>query len=199
MMKHYCYGLLSFMVLAMLSVSFASCGDEEENNRVVPPNNSGTTTNFPDPEGTLEVYLNAGTDPSYSSSKHSSILLGGTSPGFHDARLALDTSNNLAIWIDRYKSATGSLPSEKTTLFRIVSCGKVNGLGSITTVPSGWTYQTIAKEGNGYIVNACEYDNYNRISYYIRLYISKCNYDVSGNVVGVYVKYQPWTPEPTEY
>ena len=72
MMKHYCYVLLSFMIVAMLSVSLASCGDDDENNVVVPPVSSGTVTSVPDPEGTLEVYLNAGTDPTMSS--HSSIF-----------------------------------------------------------------------------------------------------------------------------
>lgn len=188
MMKRYCYGLLSFMMAAMLSVSLASCGDDE-NNGVVPPDSSASGSSVPDPEGTLEVYLNAGTDPTKGS--HSSIPL--TSRGYN-WQLALDVSNNIGIWRDDKKA-----PVTDYLVFSIISCGKVNGLGSINTFSSSeWISQAVAREGYGYVVHF--YTPYEtgdvRIDEYIRLYITECKYDTSGNLAGVYVKYQRnWNPE----
>jgi hypothetical protein len=113
--KNFFLSLMTIMVVSMLSVGFVSCGGDDDG-EVSPTQQTG---NLADPEGTAEIYLNSGTDPYYYSSKHTSIILGGA--GLSEYLLALDNSNNLAIWLHRHK----------TEQKMIVSVGKVNGLGNV--------------------------------------------------------------------
>ncbi len=172
------------LIIALVSICTVSCGGDDDDDN----NSPNSTTVVPDPEGTLEIFLNTGTDPYYYSSKHTSIDLGWVSLGLRATQylLALDTSNNIAIWDHR----------KKTEKKMIVSVGKVNGLGNIVSVPnSGWTTQALVKEENGYIVHFDVEGSYNGEEY-IRLYIKQCQYDASGNITGAYVKYQRnWSPD----
>ena len=182
MNKKFFWNLLTFMMVAMLSVSFVSCGGDNDDQG----NPTQQTGSIADPEGTTEIYLNSGTDPYYYSSKHTSIKLGGA--GLSEYLLALDNSNNLAIWLHRHK----------TEQKMIVSVGKVNGLGNVTTVPSsGWSPQTVARQGYGYIVHFNPENDFNNEykEEYIRLFVEECTFDSSGNIMGIYIKYQRnWNP-----
>lgn len=90
------------LIIALVSICTVSCGGDDDDDN----NSPNSTTVVPDPEGTLGIFLNTGTDPYYYSSKHTSIDLGWVSLGLRATQylLALDTSNNIAIWDHRKKT-----------------------------------------------------------------------------------------------
>ncbi len=76
----------------------------------------------------------------------------------------------------------------------IVNLGKVDGLGSITDIPtSGWTSSSAAEVGHGYVVrykHTSEYGNTALPYYYARFYVTEYINNTTGGIGFVKVKYQ---------
>jgi hypothetical protein len=76
----------------------------------------------------------------------------------------------------------------------IVNLGKVDGLGSITKIPtSGWSTSSSAEVGNGYVVrfkHSSEYGNSSLPYYYARFYVTDFVNSTSGGIGFVKAKYQ---------
>ncbi len=151
---------MTIIMVAMLSVGFVSCGDDD---------NDGEASNYDgDPIGTVEIGLKNGADPYYYTAQNYLELDGS------EYVIAVNLANNFTIW----KSWRILLHDPM-----IVSVGTVKGLGSINSIPSsGWTSEIAARPGNGYIVHFR--------NEYIRMYVVDYMVDTSGGIMGVYVKYQ---------
>lgn len=160
MNKKNLWSLLTFVMVAMLSVGFISCSSD--NDKDEPSNYDG------DPIGTVEIGLVSGKDPYYYTAQNYIELDG------RNYLIAVNLANNFTVW----KTWRTQLSEPM-----IVSVGKVKGLGSINSIPSsGWTSEIAARPGNGYIVH---FQNE-----YIRMYVVEYMVDTSGGIMGVYVKYQ---------
>lgn len=77
----------------------------------------------------------------------------------------------------------------------IVSTGKVKGLSSITKIPeTGWTQQTAAIPGYGYVYRI-EPTAMGGTESYARIYVVDYIKNTAGGIIGVTIKYQQnWQP-----
>lgn len=95
------------------------------------------------------------------------------------AELYLNSSNNLWVY--------GA---------QIVCVGSVKGLSSIKKVPeSGWSRETAAIPGYGYVIEGNRQGGYSWFSGTARLYVVDYMRDSYGGIMGCTVKYQFWDPE----
>lgn len=130
----------------------------------------------PDPEGTITVNLNNGTSGNY-------YDIGFGYNGYE--YIHIDEANNF---------------SGKTRSITFLSLGAVDGLGSVTFIPTaGWAEAVAVIQGNGYIArNTTEsyidgdvYYNYN----YARMYVVDYIIGTNNDIIGATVKYQyPFLP-----
>lgn len=164
--------------IAIVSICTISCGGDDDE--------SGSKENpisAKDPEGTIIANL--------------TNTFHGTGNGYYDDGirdmngksshyLGMNSSNNL-----QAENNAGGWTSE------IVTVGKVNGLSSIKEIPDkGWTRQTAAIPGYGYVYRA--YYGYSPVGggVYARIYIADYMTSTSGGIMGITIKYQNnWKPE----
>ncbi len=123
--KSYLLSLMTTMMVAMLSVGFVSCGDDDD---IVSPDNGqpiNPSTPVSDPEGTIVVNMNNG-------SKDNWIDIG------IGSKIHIDDANN---FVGDYSSV------------EFASVGLISGLGNITTIPTtGWAKTSAVVPGTGYVV-----------------------------------------------
>lgn len=123
--KNHLWSLLTIVVAAVLSVGFASCGDDDDNDsgkRDDGKQQTDTKSNQ-DPEGT--IVLN---------------MTNGSKDNWYDIGLTYE------IHIDEANNFVGRYGVE------FVSLGEVSGLGKITSIPStGWSKSAAVVPGNGYV------------------------------------------------
>jgi len=176
MSKKNLFHLMTIMIVAMLSIGFTSCGDDEEDNN----DKGGAKTTVADPEGT--IVANLANDNNLELSYRSS----------YNSRIKLNSSYNFHV-----ESVTSYGTSE------IISVGKVNGLGSIDQLPNGnWSNEVAAIPGNGYIIRQSVYHPSTGFpgSYawteklYLRLYVVEWIKNTSGGIMGCTIKYQEYKP-----
>lgn len=124
--KNNLWSLLTIVVAAMLSVGFASCGDDDDNDsgkRDDGKQQTDTKSNQ-DPEGTVVLNMTNGSKDNWYD-----IGLG--------RQIHIDEANN---FVGYYADV------------EFVSLGEVSGLGKITSIPStGWSKSAAVVPGNGYI------------------------------------------------
>lgn len=151
--------LLAIMMVAMLSVGFASCSDDdEEEDGLVNTQN----VSVQDPEGTVVINMGSG-----------------ASDNFYDiglkAQIHIDENNNFSTETltqrESYSSPYGGGGYiDRTYHVEFASVGKVNGLGEIISAPaSGWSKSIVVIPGTGYVARMMrDGDVYGK---YTRLYV----------------------------
>ena len=123
---------MTIMVVAIMSVGFASCSGSDEDDGVVSPGGSGTSATIPDPEGTVVINMSAASNSNWHRM--------GLSYSFH-----IDEDSNF------YDGGYGNI------IF--ASVGLVKGLSEIKSIPtSGWAEKVAVIPGYGYVVRSL-YDN----------------------------------------
>ena len=123
--KNFMLSMMTTMMVAMLSVGFFSCGDDDD--IVSPDSGQPINPNTPvsDPEGTIVVNMNNG-------SKDNWIDIG------IGSKIHIDDANN---FVGDYSSV------------EFASVGLISGLGNITTIPTtGWAKTSAVVPGTGYVV-----------------------------------------------
>ena len=174
MNRRFYLSLQVMAVAAILSIGFASCGDDDE---VVPPDEMQQTETLSnqDPEGTVVLNMNNGKENNY------------YDLGFgENYKIHIDEANNLIGESHYYSSPYGSgnqIPLE------IVTFGTVEGLSNINTIPTtGWSESAAVVPGTGYVVRvkgqSYSYDKY------ARLYVVNYIVGTSGGIIGATIKYQ---------
>ena len=161
--------LLAIMMVAMLSVGFASCGDDDDDDYVPKGGQTTTAPETPsaDPEGTITVNL---------TNDEKSIQLASTS-----CSIQMNAANNLRVNNYTYSTMT----------MTIASVGSVSGLSSITKIPeSGWTNEIAVVPGQGYVICTYSYDYELHIwqttpTEIIRLYVTDYMTSTAGGIMGL--------------
>ena len=176
MKKNYLLIVLTTTMVAMLSVGFASCGDDEES--VVPPQNDGNQqTEYlsnQDPEGTVVINMNNGANDNYYD-----LGLG--------YKIHIDEANNFISELVTSGSPYGGPYTYYPVEF--VTIGTVKGLSEVNTIPeTGWSTSVAVVPGTGYVVrvkgSSYSYDKY------ARLYVVESIVGTSGGIIGATIKYQ---------
>lgn len=182
--------LLAIIMVAMLSVSFASCGDDEDDN-LTPNGHSANPETPADPEGTIMANLSCGSDLSFSGM-----------PFYTSYGVKLSKDYNFSTSKSYYWVGESSYIRYFSD---IVSIGSVNGLSFITKVPEkGWTDNSAAVSGYGYVVRYkygyfpsreeaidADADALPNVVY-VRLYVT--DYITNNSDGGCTIKYQVWNP-----
>lgn len=166
--------LIRLALIFTMILSVVSC-----NKIGLDPNGEDSgNVNIPDPEGTVTVNLNNGHSGNYYD-----IGFGYTYYNSGYDLIHIDEINNF---------------SGKYNSIKFVSLGAVNGLGSITSIPTtGWAEEVAVIPGNGYVVRNTEQDMYNgSISHeYVRLYVVDYIIGTNNGIIGARIKYQyPFQP-----
>ena len=126
--KNYLSDWPALLMAAMLSVGFASCGDDEDLPAPLPNDGNEKTdvVSNQDPEGTVVVNMNNGAKDNW-----------------------IDIGIGIKIHIDEANNFVG----ESWGNAEFVSLGLVSGLSDVITIPSaGWSKAAAVVPGTGYIV-----------------------------------------------
>ncbi len=170
-MKKFNFLFMKTLVVFSLLCVIPACGDDGKDDKDSNGgNNSGQTV--PDPEGTITISMsNNGIKNAYVPIERGAGVI------FHSQHngtewVAINISNNFAV-----QSGT------------ITNLGIVNGLGSITTIPtSGYSSQTSVELNHGYVIQL-------ECGIYARLYVVDWIVNTSNGIIGAKVKYQfPFNP-----
>ena len=164
-------------LLFMLPLAIASCGGDDKDEPTVVPNNPSTET-----YQIYEFTFGAG------SGNSCTLLTERTHAGWgflkvHFGHDGVDMDNNPRLRFDN--STDGSA--------RFLDFGKVSDLSSIKKLPTtGWTSNGTfpMKLNEGYVIELYESNSF----LYYRLYVEKFVYSVSGDIVGITIKYQQFIP-----
>lgn len=142
-MKKACISMATLMMVAFLSFSLVSCGDDDDPWTNAPDDDVRVDPDVPvpDPEGTLELSM---------------------SPGGNalDDEFYIDKNYNFRYY---YHNAYGLDPNYgKNTMFTPLST--VNGLGNINYIPVvAWVDQVAAIKGRGYVAYSPRKDKFYRL------------------------------------
>jgi len=122
--KNYLLGLVTMIMVAMLSVGFVSCGSDDDADDLEKTENLSNQ----DPEGTVVVNMNNGSSDNW-------VDVG---IGSDYGRIHIDEANNF----EGYSSS----------VVEFASVGLVNGLSSVNTIPTvGWSKSIAVVPGTGYV------------------------------------------------
>ena len=175
--------MAALLLVAVLPISFASCGDDDDD---LDNGNDGSSIV---PDGTITANIrnaNNGKTSVELTGVYWCVDIGGFGTQYSD--LFIDKADNLT-------PDLGATPSVE-----IVSVGKVKGLSTIKSVPTtGWGQKAAVIPGYGYIVRRVynlreqEYLNLDTDRTYARIYVVDYMYDSFGGVIGATIQYQsPW-------
>ena len=173
--------MLGTMMVAVLCVGFASCGDDDD---VVPLKDDGyqqtDVLSNQDPEGTITLNMNNGAKDNY-------YDLGSI------CKVRIDEANN---FIGEYTYTRPIMVGEGKFSYQqesdnldIVSIGTVKGLSEVTTIPTtGWSKSVAVVPGTGYMLRK-ENETY-LYKKYIRIYVVDYIVGTNGGIIGATIKYQ---------
>lgn len=175
--------LALFLTMTLCLVSCSKNGTNPDENGSNNGNSQEPETPIvptPDPEGTITVNLNNGASGNY------------YDIGFGHYDVNYDGHDY--IHIDEANNFTG-----KNESITFLSLGTVDGLGSVTFIPTtGWAEAVAVIPGNGYIArNATQSysDGNTYYYYYARLYVVDYITGTNNGIIGATVKYQyPFQP-----
>lgn len=159
--------LLAIMMVAMLSVSFASCGGDDDESDESDNNENTEIVSNQDPEGTIVLNMASGAKDNY----YKIGELG---------EIHIDAANNF-----RGKSNTS-----------FTSIGLVDGLSKITQIPKyGWAESAAVVPGTGYVMRyGNSFSSYQYARIYVVDYLGSTYTDDAGNtygeITGATIKYQ---------
>lgn len=179
--------VMAYVMMALLSVTFASCTKENGSGsndntgievRIINRANDGYMIEMAWEEKVLFEYYFHGEDCSYYNEG--------------SADLGIDGYNNFYLRQNSYYTTTGHPKANAT----IASIGGVSGLSKVRQIPqSGWTDRVAVNPGNGYVIKFegnCESGTF---CHYARVYVEEWIESTSGGIIGAIVRYEGnWEP-----